>query len=612
MDWGHSMKKELVKIGTTGLGARLLNLDLLRLVETRLLATASSGGGKSFLLRTIIEGVYRRTQVIVLDTEGEFSTLRPAYDFIILGKDGDTGFHPYHGRAYALAFLESGKDVVIDLSELTPKEKQAFVRDFLQAMVDAPRALWHDVLVVLDEAHEFAPEGGSAVSSEAVISMASKGRKRGFALLMATQRPAKLSKDASAECQNKIIGLQNLPIDRKRAGDELGYSTKEELLLLRDMDPGNFAVCGPAFILDKGERLRGVEWVVINMPKTRPPKRGAARVRVSKASGKLRAELEKLAALPKVTEQEARTVSSLSAEIADLKRQLAKKPTPMVQAAPTGPTAAQLKAAETQAQDRIKEIGTTMGKTMMSAAEELNKLAMMATHLKASLTRGHDFWAQEKFTKALAPAKPTAPKYTVKHDPAPEPKMYSDKAVKAYVKNWFSDDVDGITAKALEVADDKAYLSAKLTPPEKAILGFLNMRPGVYFPKRRVAAMAGYSASSGSFRNACSSLSTRGFIVRRGQDLALKDALDVEALVQGITHTLEGWIAKMSPPEKAIIKLLREQGGQVCLKDWLAEHSGYAASSGSFRNALSRLTTMGLIVREEGGFALHPEAETWI
>ncbi len=593
------MKQDLIKIGT-GPGSRLLSLDLSRLVETRMSATASSGFGKSFLLRTVIEGAHRHTQVIILDTEGEFSTLRPTYDFIILGKDGDTGFHPYYGKAYALAFLESGKHVVIDLSELSIKEKQAFVRDFLQAMVDAPRNLWHDVLVVLDEAHEFAPEQGSAVSSEAVISMASKGRKRGFALLMATQRPSKLSKDASAECTNKLIGVQNLPIDRKRAGDELGFSTKEELLVLRDMVPGQFFACGPAFILGNGERLRGVEKVTINEPKTRPAKRGAARARVKPASDKLKKELEKLASLPKVTEQETRTQGQLQAEIEALRRQLAKKPAAAIQVA--GPSAAQLKQAEAQAAAKLQTIGRTMGATMMNASKLMDQVLIQAKRAQLQLVGGHDLWAAD------FKARPELLR-GMKVIPLDERSSPRDKR---QVKTFH---ISPLLAESQGPAGGGAV---KNSPCEKAIVSFLAIRPGEWFDNRRIAAMADYSAGSGSFRNALSSLNTAGIIERQAKQTRLKEGIGIAGLIDGRVHTLEAWIERMSPCEKAIVKTLRAQRvGLVMGKEYLASQTDngkgepYQSSSGSFRNALSRLSTMAIIIRSNGGFAIHPDAESF-
>ena len=64
-------------------------LDLETLLETRLLIQANSGGGKSYLIRKILEVTHGRVQQIVLDLEGEFATLREKYDYILAGKEGD-------------------------------------------------------------------------------------------------------------------------------------------------------------------------------------------------------------------------------------------------------------------------------------------------------------------------------------------------------------------------------------------------------------------------------------------------------------------------------------------------------------------------------------------
>jgi hypothetical protein len=55
-------------------GGKKLDLDLPKLVDTRLLIQANSGGGKSWLLRLIAERA--GIQTIVLDNEGEFASLR--------------------------------------------------------------------------------------------------------------------------------------------------------------------------------------------------------------------------------------------------------------------------------------------------------------------------------------------------------------------------------------------------------------------------------------------------------------------------------------------------------------------------------------------------------
>jgi DNA helicase HerA-like ATPase len=99
--------------------------------------------------------------------------------------------------------------------------------------------------VVVDEAHVFCPQVGEAESAGAVIDLATRGRKRGFCAVLATQRLSKLHKDAAAECNNKLIGRTGLDVDVKRAADELGLG-KDRWRELRDLDAGEFFAFGPA------------------------------------------------------------------------------------------------------------------------------------------------------------------------------------------------------------------------------------------------------------------------------------------------------------------------------------------------------------------------------
>ena len=64
-------------------------IDPDKLVEGRALVQANSGGGKSNLLRLLAEQLGGRLQIIIIDREGEFSTLRPTMDLLIVGPGGE-------------------------------------------------------------------------------------------------------------------------------------------------------------------------------------------------------------------------------------------------------------------------------------------------------------------------------------------------------------------------------------------------------------------------------------------------------------------------------------------------------------------------------------------
>jgi len=72
-----------------------------------------------------------------------------------------------------------------------------------------------------------------------------RGRKRGLAGVIATQRLAKLAKNVAAEASNFLMGRTFLDIDMARAADLLGMD-RRQAEMFRDLKRGNFVALGPA------------------------------------------------------------------------------------------------------------------------------------------------------------------------------------------------------------------------------------------------------------------------------------------------------------------------------------------------------------------------------
>lgn len=292
-----------------------ISFDLPKLIDSKLLIQANSGGGKSWAIRRILEQTHGKVQHIILDPEGEFATLREKFDYILAGRDGDTPADPKSAALLARKLLELKVSAVIDLFELHPQDRKRFVRLFLEAMVNAPKNLWHPVLVVIDEAHTFAPEKGESEALSAVIGLASLGRKRGFGAILATQRISKLHKDAAAECNNKLIGRTGLDIDRKRAAEEIGFTSKEDVISLRTLEPGEFYAFGPAISMEVIKRKVG------EVQTSHPQAGHRALTQSVPPTEKIKKILGQLIDLPAEAKKEAETVNELKREIVNLKRE---------------------------------------------------------------------------------------------------------------------------------------------------------------------------------------------------------------------------------------------------------------------------------------------------
>jgi uncharacterized protein len=351
-----------------------ISLDVPRLLETRMLVQSNSGGGKSWALRRLLEQTAPCVQQIVLDVEGEFTTLRERFDFIIgAPQDGDAAATPQTAAVLARKLRELRVSAILDIHDLKAHERHAFVRTFLDALMHAPREHWHPALLVLDEAHLFAPEHGKAESTGAVIDVATRGRKRGLALVAATQRLSKLHKDVAAELLNKLIGRTGLDVDVKRAADELGMTAREAVSVLRDLQPGEFYAFGPALTRTV------IQLKIGGVISTHPKVEDRLAIKTPAPSQKVRALLQALGDLPREAEAEARTLDELRTENAGLRRQLAaarKSQRAMSEAEIQAHIAAAVDAATQEYHQRLREI-VSLAEQGLTAKRERRRPALV-------------------------------------------------------------------------------------------------------------------------------------------------------------------------------------------------------------------------------------------
>lgn len=237
-----------VDMGTDERGSPV-PIDLEELLATRLLVQGNSGSGKSHLLRRLLEKSAGQVQQVVIDPEGDFVTLSKAYGHVVI-EAGDYAEREV-GR-FGARIREHRASVVLSLEGLEIEGQMRCAATFLNALFDAPREHWYPALVVVDEAQLFAPTTGGEVTEEvrraslsAMTNLMCRGRKRGLAGVIATQRLAKLAKNVAAEASNFLMGRTFLDIDMARAADLLGMERKQAEQI-RDLERGQFLALGPA------------------------------------------------------------------------------------------------------------------------------------------------------------------------------------------------------------------------------------------------------------------------------------------------------------------------------------------------------------------------------
>src|SRR4051812_5020264 len=237
-----------IDMGVDGSGRPAL-VDLEELLATRLLVQGNSGSGKSHLLRRLLEESAGIVQQVVIDPEGDFVSLADSYGHVVI-EAADYSLEEI-GRL-ASRIREHRASVVLNLEGLEVEGQMRCAAGFLSALFDAPRELWYPALVVVDEAQLFAPVAAGEVSDEArraslgaMTNLMCRGRKRGLAGVIATQRLAKLAKNVAAEASNFLMGRTFLDIDMARAADLLGMD-RRQAEVIRDLQRGEFLALGPA------------------------------------------------------------------------------------------------------------------------------------------------------------------------------------------------------------------------------------------------------------------------------------------------------------------------------------------------------------------------------
>lgn len=236
-----------IDMGTGGTGDRS-TLDLEELLATRLLVQGNSGSGKSHLLRRLLEQSAGWVQQVIIDPEGDFVTLADRYGHVVIeGERTETEL-----LGIAARVRQHRVSCVLSLEGLDVEDQMRMAGLFLNGLFDADRDFWYPVLVVVDEAQMFAPAASGEVTDEvrklslgAMTNLMCRGRKRGLAGVIATQRLAKLAKNVAAEASNFLMGRTFLDIDMARAADLLGLD-RRQAEMFRDLPRGSFVALGPA------------------------------------------------------------------------------------------------------------------------------------------------------------------------------------------------------------------------------------------------------------------------------------------------------------------------------------------------------------------------------
>lgn len=577
-----------ISLGKTKSGTAWLEID--ELIRTRLLIQGNSGSGKSWLIRRLCEQLFGKIPVLVIDPEGEFATLREKYGYVLVGKGGEAAAHLETAGLLAHRLLELGASAVCDIYELKPQARHEWVRRFLEALVDAPKELWKPTLVIVDEAHVYAPEKGQgeSIAHGAMVDLATRGRKRGFCLVPATQRLSKLAKNLSAEMLNRLVGMTFEDVDLDRAADLMSVPRSERIEFqkeMRGLEPGYFYGLGRAI---SKERVL----IQVGPVETTHPKPGSASVSTPPpAPEKVKALLPKLADLPKEAETKAKTEKELRQEIVSLRAQLAqaqRKPAP----------APQVKPVEIEKRVQVPVLTETQLKRLENIVDRIEisngKVREVSDKIAEAFCRTRD---SLKKNQAPLPARRSV-------GPFDAVSMGIPIAKKAIAKDYPADTFQ---------SDDGELSNPQLRQLQGLVeLGLVGKK---WVPRTMLAGWLGLSLS-GSFKNNFSNLRSRGLIeYGPGGDLGLTDlgrkAAPAAALDPTNAAVLDRCCQAVSGPQTRMLRHLHSVYPEWVDREELAAVLG-VTMSGSFKNGFSGLHSAGMIEYGSGSEKNKLRVSDWL
>ncbi len=541
-------------------------LPLAKLIETRMLVQGGSGSGKSTLLRRLLEVSCGKVQQIIIDPEGEYATLRQIGDYLIAGEGGDVPTDIKTAALLAKRIRQTGVSAIIDVYELKPAQRGEYVAQFLNGLLGAPKKYWRDCLLLIDEAHVFAPQSRKSPSLAAVQDTAARGRKRRLGLIVATQRLAKLHNDVAAECRNRLIGQTGLKNDLRSAAEEMGVTyaeARKDLLLLKS---GEFWAFGPALY---------PEYVLFRaaLPKT---KIATADTKIEAASASLSSVIASLSDLPKQAAKDLQTLKDLQAEVKQLRAALrkAQRGAPVIDESVIQKridAALASLPASVPATD-VAKIASTLGTKTAALQKALDAAQAATMSIGAAQIELHALREQKSAaasqrkapaTRAKPPARPRAP----------------------------AEAVDGVSG------------------PQQKILDALSQMAGVNVdsvPKPVIAGLVGASAKSSAYTNNLGRLRTLGLIdyPQPGQ-VALTDDGRAAASPPPDNPTLAdyhaNWRKLVSGPQWKIVEQCIAAHPEPLDKIDLAAAVEASWTSSAYTNNLGRLRTLGLIEYPQPG-----------
>ncbi len=204
-----------------------------------------TGSGKTNTAAVLIEELLSTgLPMTIVDIEGEYYGLKERFEILVAGKSehSELLLNPEKAGALARTSLERGISVILDLSEYTEEESVTCLTEYFTALWDTASKVKRPYQVILEEAHEFIPEGVRTPLKTILTRIALRGRKRGLGIVLMSQRSAKVAKDVLTQASLLFLHKVVHPVDMRVYKDLVPLPPSEVEKVVGSLYPGQVVI----------------------------------------------------------------------------------------------------------------------------------------------------------------------------------------------------------------------------------------------------------------------------------------------------------------------------------------------------------------------------------
>ncbi len=144
--------------------------------------------------------------------------------------------------------VERGSATLINLRGVAPDVQELVVARIASNLFEnRKKGNVPPLFLVIEEAHNYAPQQGAAACSRILKNIASEGRKFGLGLCCVTQRAARIDKSVLSQCNTQLILQVTNPLDLKAIAQSIEGLTDGMTEMIQSLPVGTALVTGGGY-----------------------------------------------------------------------------------------------------------------------------------------------------------------------------------------------------------------------------------------------------------------------------------------------------------------------------------------------------------------------------